>query len=458
MKGGEAVSLQFLVCQNDKKERHAMMNGKIENRLCFFLSLVLVVSVIVSGCGSGQEKAKPGAAKEVKIGVMYPMTGPSAITGIEMMNGAKLAVEIINGDYPDLDLPLAKGKGLTNLGGAAVALVTGDTQALAEKGMSEAERLITQEKVAALMGSYQSSVTATSSQVAERYGIPFLNGDSTSPSLITRNFQWFFRTTPDDDMFSENFFQFMNDLKEKGKIKEAKLGVLYENTLWGSDVGKAEKASAKTYNYTVVADVPYPAKSTNVGSEVQTLKASGANIVLQSSYASDAILYMKTYKDMDYNPDAILAMNAGFLDTEFLKSLGKDGHFIFSREVWALDLGKNKPLVEKVNTIYKEKYGTNMNGNIARAFTAILVLADAINRAGSTEPAAIKTALEATNIPESQLIMPWKGVKFDPKTHQNTEGSGIIVQVQNGEYVTVWPWKLASKEIIWPMPKWGARP
>ncbi|MDU4962310.1 MAG: ABC transporter substrate-binding protein [Sporomusaceae bacterium] len=434
-----------------------MMKGKTK-KISLFLALALGLSLAAAGCGSDQKAAKTDTAKNVKIGIIYPMTGASAITGIEMMNGANLAAEIINGDYPDLNLPLAKGKGLTNLGGASVTLVTGDSQAVAEKGMSEAERLITQEKVAALMGAYQSSVTATASQVAERYGVPFLNGDSTSPSLITRNFKWFFRTTPDDNMFSENFFQFMNDLKEKGKIKEAKLGILYENTLWGSDVGKAENAAAAQYGYSVVADVPYPAKSTNVGSEVQTLKASGANIVLQSSYASDAILYMKTYKDMDYNPDAILAMNAGFLDTEFLKSLGKDGHFIFSREVWALDLGKNKPLVEQVNKLYKEKYGTNMNGNIARAFTAVLVLADAINRAGSTDPAAIKTALEATNLPEDQLIMPWKGVKFDPKTHQNTEGSGIIVQVQNGEYVTVWPWKLASKEIIWPMPKWGQRP
>jgi branched-chain amino acid transport system substrate-binding protein len=53
--------------------------------------------------------------------------------------------------------------------------------------------------------------------------------------------------------------------------------------------------------------------------------------------------------------------------------------------------------------------------------------------------------------------MPWKGVKFDPATHQNTLGSGIIVQIQDGQYVTVWPWESASKPIIWPMPKWSER-
>lgn len=338
-----------------------------------------------------------------------------------------------------------------------MSVVTGDHQASAEKGMSEAERLISQEKVVALIGSYHSGVTATASQVAERNGIPFVNADSTSPTLITRGFKWFFRTTPDDDMFAANFFQFLNDLKTKGTIKDPKLAILSENTLWGTDVTKAENRFAKESNYTVVSDINYPAKSTNVSSEVQKIKASGANIVLQASYASDAILYMKTYKELDYNPDAILAMDAGFVDTEFLKALGKDGEYILSREVWALDLAKNKPLVEKVNTIYKAKYGINMTGNSARAFTAAMTLLDAINRAGSTDPAAIKKALEETNIPADQLVMPWKGIKFDPTTHQNVLGQGIIVQIQNSEYVTVWPWDLASKPLIWPTPIWDNR-
>lgn len=435
---------------------------RLVNRKTAFWLLTIMLLVILSatGCekkaGDSPTPAK-GAVKEVKIGTIYSMTGAAAVTGIELMNGINLAAEIINGEYPDLDLPMAKTKGLPNLGGAKITIISGDHQGSAEKGMSEAERLITQEKVAALIGCYHSAVTATASQVAERYGTPFLNAESTSPTLTQRNFKWFFRTTPDDQMFAENFFQFLEDMKKKGLVKDPKLGIVYENTLWGTDVGKAENKLAKEGGYNVVSDIAYPAKSTNVSSEVQKLKASGSNIILQASYASDAILYMKTYKDLDYNPDAILAMDAGFIDSEYLKALGKDGYFILSREVWALDLAKNKPIVDKVNSLYKQKYGTNMNGNSARAFTGMLTLADAINRAGSTDPAAIKKAIEETNIPGSQLIMPWKGIKFDPATHQNVLGSGIIVQIQDGQYVTVWPQDAASKEIIWPMPKWKDR-
>jgi branched-chain amino acid transport system substrate-binding protein len=85
-----------------------------------------------------------------------------------------------------------------------------------------------------------------------------------------------------------------------------------------------------------------------------------------------------------------------------------------------------------------------------------MVLADAINRAGSTTPEAIQKALIATDIPGSKLIMPWKGVKFD-ETGQNTLGQGILVQIIGGQYKTVWPFELAAQDIVWPMPKWQDR-
>jgi branched-chain amino acid transport system substrate-binding protein len=74
------------------------------------------------------------------------------------------------------------------------------------------------------------------------------------------------------------------------------------------------------------------------------------------------------------------------------------------------------------------------------------------NRAGSTDSEAIREALPETNMPSDKLIMPWDGVKFDQETHQNILGKGIICQIIDQEYYTVWPWNLATKELIWPMP------
>jgi branched-chain amino acid transport system substrate-binding protein len=138
-----------------------------------------------------------------------------------------------------------------------------------------------------------------------------------------------------------------------------------------------------------------------------------------------------------------------------VETLGDDANHVLSREVWALDLSGSKPSIAEVNNLYRERYGANLTGNSARAFTGLIVLAEAINRAGSIDPDKIREALLATDIPADQVIMPWDGVEFDPGTGQNTLAKGIIVQIQDQGYHTVWPWDLASRDLIWPMPEWG---
>lgn len=396
------------------------------------------------------------AQEEIRIGAIYPLTGAAGSTGLELKQAAELAADIINTAHPELALPLAATAGLPNLKGAKIKLIFADHQGNPQLGASEAERLITQEKVVALIGCYFSNVTQTASQVAERYGVPFLNPESSSATLTQRGFKWFFRTTPHDDLFIHNFYEFLKDLEAKKGIKIGKLAVLNENTLWGSESLKLEEKLAKDMNYAVAEKILYPAKSTQLTSEVQRLKAANPQVLMQSSYLGDAILSVKTYKELGFSPDAILANDAGFNDSEFLKTIGKDGDFILSREVWALDLTARNPLVKQVNDLYQQRYKVNFNGNSARTFTGVFVIADAINRAASTKPEAIQKALKETNIPAAQIIMPWKGIKFD-ETGQNPLGAGIIVQIQDGKYHTVWPFDLASKPVVWPMPKWNQR-
>ena len=397
------------------------------------------------------------AQQEVKIGVIYPLTGPGAAVGGELRNALELAADIVNNGAPGVpDLPFSAGKGLPNLKGAKIKLVFADHQANPQVGASEAERLITQEKVVALVGAYNSAVTATASQVAERAGIPFLNPESSSTSLTQRNFKWFFRITPNDDLFVHNAFEFLKELEAKKGIKPGVVASLNENGLWGTETTKLQTKLAGEYKLNLAKQIAYPAKTTQLTSEVQTLKAANPNLVLQSSYTADAILSMKTYKELGFLPDMILANNAGFTDTDFVKTLGKDADYVITREVWALDLAARNPLIKQVNDLYNSRYKVNFTGNSSRTFTGLLVMADAINRAGSTEPDAIRKALAATDIPGGKLIMPWKGVKFDA-TGQNVLGQGILAQIIDGKYNTVWPFTLASREVVWPMPKWDQR-
>ncbi len=397
------------------------------------------------------------AQQEIKIGVIYPLTGAAASTGAELKNALEMAADIVNNGAKGIpNLPFSAGGGLPNLKGAKIKLIFADHQGNPQVGATEAERLITQEKVVALVGSYFSNVTATASQVAERYKVPFLNPESSSATLTQRNFKWFFRTTAHDDLFVHNFFDFFKELEAKKGIKVKQLGTFNENTLWGNETTKLEVKLAQDSGYNLVKTVTYPAKSTQLTSEVQALKAANPQVVMQSSYLGDAILSMKTYKELGFSPDMILANNAGFTDTEFIKTLGKDADYVITREVWSLDLAKTNPLIKQVNDLFNQRYKINFTGNSSRTFTGLLTLADAINRAGSTEPEAIRKALTETDIPGNKLIMPWKGIKFD-QNGQNIHGSGILVQIIDGKYNTVWPFDLATRDVVWPMPKWDQR-
>src|SRR5947209_14378555 len=132
--------------------------------------------------------ARSAPPQEVVIGAVYPLSGNLAKVGNDIKDAIELAAELVNDDV-DVAVPLGKGKGLPHLGGARLRVVFADHQSAPEKGLGETERLITQEKVVALMGSYNSNVTATASQAAERLHIPFLSGESTSPLLTARGFR-----------------------------------------------------------------------------------------------------------------------------------------------------------------------------------------------------------------------------------------------------------------------------
>jgi branched-chain amino acid transport system substrate-binding protein len=392
------------------------------------------------------------AENEVVIGVIYPLSGPVAQVGIDAVAAIETAVEIIN-EESDLNLPLAKGKGLPNLAGAKIRIIVADHQGKPDIGQGEAERMITQEGVDAMYGAYYSSVTGAASQVAERHQIPWVNGESTSPALTTRGFKWFFRTTPHDGEFTALMFEFMNDFKSKlGKQLES-VAIFHEDTLWGTDSGSVQNKMAKDEGYKVAQKIAYRAKTTSLSSEVQILKAADADVFLPSSYTSDAMLFMRTAKNLDYNPKLLVAQNAGYTDPTFIATLGNDAEGVITRSPFNMDLAKTIPLINGVNEAFKKHSKRELSDVPVRAFTGFMVLADAINRAGSTDPEKIRKALEETNMPADQLIVPWRGIKFG-SDGQNQLVRGILMQVQNGKYCTVYPFELASCELVYPMPTW----
>src|SRR5215470_3409765 len=176
------------------------------------------------------------AQSSVKIGAIYPLSGVAATAGLNGKAAIEVAVDIINNVYPELgDLPLARNAGFAGLGGAKVEVVFADNQGTSAAGQNQAVRLITEEKVVALNGAYQSGITLTASAAAERYGIPFLSGDSVATILTERGFKWFFRTTPVASDFARIYMEFLKEMKAKGAKVDA-IAIVHENTEYGTSV------------------------------------------------------------------------------------------------------------------------------------------------------------------------------------------------------------------------------
>jgi branched-chain amino acid transport system substrate-binding protein len=308
-----------------------------------------------------------------------------------------------------------------------------------------------------LVGRYYSSVTAAASQAAERAGIPFVNGESSQPALTQRGLKYFFRTTPTDETFSQLMFSFLKEYGAKSGRKFQTVSIFHEDTAFGSDSAKVQERLAKESSIKILENIAYKSQTTSLTSEVQRLKAGDADVLMPSSYTSDAFLLMRTAKELDYNPKLLLAQAAGFTDPTFLTTMGKDAEGVISRSPFNADLAGRLPLLAKVNAIFKKhSNGRDISESSARAFTGIMTLLDALDRAGSTDPEKVRAALVATNIPAEHLIVPYQGVKFD-STGQNELVRTILMQAQKGKYCTIYPFELASCEVIYPAPTWAEK-
>ncbi len=392
----------------------------------------------------------------VRIGVILPLSGTAATVGNDERAALELLVQMVNEDQADIPLPLAAGVGLPNLDGAQVELVYADSQGQAEVGQSEATRLIEDENVVALFGAYNSAVTRTASAAAERAGIPYLNAESSSPDLTEQGYYWFFRTSPHDGTFSEGIFDYIEFLNSDYDANIQSVSLLYEDTDFGVNSAEALTAEAQESGITVAGDVRHATGATALTSEVQSLQQQAADALIPSSYTTDAILTIQTARQLGYLPKAIIAQDAGYADPAFVGALGADAEGIATRSAFSPDIFELKPVAGQVNDLYREATGKDLYDVPARGFTGMNTLLDAINRACSTDPEAIRQALVDTNLGEDDTIMPWTGVRFD-ENQQNELGRGIIVQVQEGQYRTVFPENFAVTEPIFPLVSWEER-
>jgi branched-chain amino acid transport system substrate-binding protein len=410
-------------------------------RIAIFASTLL----LLGACGGGNSGGGGGGANlgTIKVGAIFPTTGSVASSGVDCLHGVQLAVDVLNGKYPNIDLP--------KLSVGSIELVPADSQGDAQTGSAAVDRLVNSDKVVALTGAFQSAVTITVAQRAERLGIPVLNGSSSSAALTQQGFKWFWRVGPSDKTFGETFYKFLAGQAAQHPIK--KMVVIHENDQFGNDGAKVLGQLAPAAGIQLT-DIPYPFNATEMTPQIQNMRQAQPDAVFVFAFINDLTLMYKTMAQLNYTPPILLGFGAGYVDPKLVPNLGAKTEGAVTRAAWSLEITQKNPRAKAVAEAFKAKFGQDMTENSARDFEAMMTLGMAIQAAGSTDPAKIQAAINKTN--RTKTIMGWQGIKFG-SDGQNSLAEGIIEQMQGGSYKVLYPQNVASAKVVWPIPSLSGR-
>jgi len=365
------------------------------------------------------------AQDTIKIGVVGPRTGPAAATGKAFEEGIAIALDHIN----------AKGGVL----GKKVEVVFEDTGGVPEKAASAFEKLATRDKVPIVVGESHSSSALAQIEVANRYKVPFIICEAWHDDITKKNYRWVFRAGPVNSGVVD--FYIAPFVKDNGFKKVA---IVRENSDWG--VGIAERTETNMKNMGIpFVTLKVERESKDFYTELTKLKAENPDIILAYIYETGLHFFVAQANEVGLSPKALILDGAGppsLWDT-FWKNVGKAGEL----ELFMSSMHEKvhlTPTSRKFWDDYKKKYGKDPTDYKTRSiYNVVLIAADAIARAKSTNNEAIVEALEKTNLEVTTGIVKF-GLKQGTYEYHQWMPPMLVVQWQDQQQVVVYPKEAAT--------------
>ncbi|MCB5177416.1 ABC transporter substrate-binding protein [Microvirga lenta] len=381
--------------------------------------------------------AAPALAQEtVKIGALYPFSGGLALLGDESFRGLELAVEERN----------AKG----GLNGKPIQMIRGDAVD-PNQAVGEARRLTSVDKVNAIFGTYSSSLAIAATQVAELAGVPYFELGAISDPITERGFQYTFRTNPTSKDFANRMVDAISDAVAPAlgvDPKSLKVGIIHEDSLYGQTVAGFQQKRAQEKGLNLVETLPYSAKSVDLTPVILRLKSAGVDVVLQTSYQNDTVLFFRQMKDQGFKPKAVIGAGGGYSLRDTVQAVGPEN----MEGALNVDFTQYRtnpaaaPGIDAFEKKYQAKYGTPpRSGHSLANYMGANVFLDAMASAKDLSADAIREAVMKVDVPEGTTPTGW-GAKFNEQG-QNTRVSPFLMQWQGGELVTVFPEKAAVAKL-----------
>ena len=372
-------------------------------------------------------------AKTVKVGIIHPVTGGVSYSGTQSRAGALMALEDIN----------SKG-GIKSLGGAQIEALISDAQSKVDVAVSEIEKY-NEAGVSAVVGGYASFICLATTQAAAKHGIPYVVDVGTDDRIVSGGLTNTFRFSPGYGVFVKTAVPALKDINAAAGSPAKTAIVVHEDSAFGTGTAGLLAKELPGIGIEVLEVIKHPTPTLDFNNIVLTIKAKKPDIVIPANYYNEYVILARTLQQQKVRPKAIYSvLGGGASQYKFVKEFPEAAQYIMDCNHWynpkvpaALDLKKR---TEAKDLFYTYEVFLNYN--------AMMLLADALERAASTDRAKITEALASSTW--SGHFMPYGPTKFE--NGQNTGARAVNLQVQDNDIKVILPAEFANAKAVFPMP------
>ena len=372
-------------------------------------------------------------AAAVKVGVLHPVSGALSYSGQQGRLGATMAIDDIN----------AAG-GIKALGGAKIEAVLGDAQSTPDGGNAEVEKMNSAE-VAAIVGGYASAICLAASQTAARYDLPYIVDVGVVDSIVTRGLKNTFRFGPGFGVIAKTALDNLVSINDQaGKVAKTVV-IVHEDSAFGSGLAKLLNAQLPDRGFQVLETIPHPTPTRDFNNVVLQIKAQNPDLVIPADYYNEYVLLARTMQQQRVRPKGIYSVLGGAASSyKFVKEFPEAAQYIMDCNHWFDP--KNAKAIELKKKV--EGKGEFFTYEVYMNYSCVLLLADALERAGSADRAKITAALESSTF--AGHVMPYGPTKF--VNGQNQGAAPVNTQVLGNDIQVILPAAFASAKPVFPMP------
>jgi branched-chain amino acid transport system substrate-binding protein len=385
--------------------------------------------------------------KTVKIGVVHTLTGPLAEPGQACRLGAQMAADHINA-----------GGGIKALGGARLELLLGDTQTRPDVARAEAERVI-DAGAQMLMGAFNSGDTAAMVPVAQQRRVPFLV-DISAADPITANVarsvregqqkvQYVYRNFPTGTMFGQRAVQFMSEIFKEAGVAPKRIVLMYANDLFGQNQARSFQAAHKAVHpgWDIAEVISWPEPPSDLSTEVGKLKVARPDVIAPITRPASAQLLLPELAKQRVEAMGIIGPGSpGLYEAGQIAQLKDLIEHVMDNVPWP---NFKNPRTRAVAEEYaKRSGGKTFDTNSGYSYDGILIIADVLERARSTEPDGIVDAMKKTRFTGGLMVS--SGPVVFNEIGDNPNASTAMIQILGQKPVVVWPREAAEQKFVFP--------